>query len=188
MHAVRRRSSCSTWIRGRARPTASRKAAPTTAILVAPVITRCSCSANSAIWRCALRSGNVHSADGWRAVLEPVIARYRGMVKRRYFRGDAAFANPEIYEFRGDGVRDPVVGQPGLAGQDRIPAEAPGRATAARGATLLPQLQLSGAELEKAEACRGKGRMACERALSPRQLYRRQPWRGRRSASSPSTT
>ena len=49
--------------------------------------------------RCALRSGNVHSADGWRAVLEPVVARYRGTVKRRYFRGDAAFANPEIYEF-----------------------------------------------------------------------------------------
>ena len=49
--------------------------------------------------RCALRPGNVHSADGWRAVLEPVIARYRGTVKRLYFRGDAAFANPEIYEF-----------------------------------------------------------------------------------------
>src|SRR5919198_3309542 len=27
--------------------------------------------------RCALRPGNVHSADGWRGVLEPVIARYR---------------------------------------------------------------------------------------------------------------
>jgi len=27
--------------------------------------------------RCVLRPGNVHSADGWRAVLEPVIARYR---------------------------------------------------------------------------------------------------------------
>jgi hypothetical protein len=38
--------------------------------------------------RCALRPGNVHSADGWRAVLEPVIARYRGSVKRLYFRGD----------------------------------------------------------------------------------------------------
>ena len=49
--------------------------------------------------RCALRPGNVHSANGWREVLEPVIARYRGTVKRRYFRGDAAFANPEIYEF-----------------------------------------------------------------------------------------
>ena len=49
--------------------------------------------------RCSLRSGNVHSAAGWRDVLEPVVARYRGTVKRRYFRGDAAFANPEIYEF-----------------------------------------------------------------------------------------
>ena len=45
--------------------------------------------------RCALRPGNVHSAEGWRAVLEPVMARYRGTVKRPYFRGDAAFANPE---------------------------------------------------------------------------------------------
>jgi len=49
--------------------------------------------------RCALRPGNVHSADGWRVVLEPVVARYRNTVKRLYFRGDAAFANPEIYEF-----------------------------------------------------------------------------------------
>src|SRR5216683_1002027 len=49
--------------------------------------------------RCALRSGNVHSAADLRNVLEPVVVRYRGTVKRRYFRGDAAFANPEIYEF-----------------------------------------------------------------------------------------
>jgi hypothetical protein len=49
--------------------------------------------------RCALRSGNAHSAGGWRDVLEPVIARGRGTVKRRYFRADAAVANPEIYEF-----------------------------------------------------------------------------------------
>ena len=55
--------------------------------------------------RCALRPGNVHSADGWRAVLEPVVARYRGTLKRLYFRGDAAFANPEIYEFlEGEGI------------------------------------------------------------------------------------
>jgi len=31
-----------------------------------------------------LRSGNVHSADGWRAVLEPVVIRYQGIVKRLY--------------------------------------------------------------------------------------------------------
>jgi hypothetical protein len=42
--------------------------------------------------RCALRSGNVHSADGWRAVLEPVIARYRGIVKCLHFPGRPAFA------------------------------------------------------------------------------------------------
>src|SRR3954452_17783396 len=49
--------------------------------------------------RCALRSGNVHSAEGWRAVLEPVVARYRTAVKRRYFRADAGFAAPEVYAF-----------------------------------------------------------------------------------------
>ena len=45
-----------------------------------------------------MRRGNVHSAADWRSVLEPVIARYRGTVKRLYFRGDAAFAIPQIYE------------------------------------------------------------------------------------------
>lgn len=49
--------------------------------------------------RCALRSGNVHSADGWHDVLEPVVARYRNRMVRRFFRADAAFANPEVYEF-----------------------------------------------------------------------------------------
>jgi len=49
--------------------------------------------------RCSLRPGNVHSADGWRNVLEPVVERYRERNLRRYFRGDAAFAAPDIYEF-----------------------------------------------------------------------------------------
>ena len=49
--------------------------------------------------RCALRPGNVHSAHEWRDVLEPVVARYRDHKLRRYFRGDAAFAAPDIYEF-----------------------------------------------------------------------------------------
>jgi hypothetical protein len=49
--------------------------------------------------RCALRPGNVHSAHEWRGVLEPVVERYRERDLRRYFRGDAAFASPDIYEF-----------------------------------------------------------------------------------------
>ena len=49
--------------------------------------------------RCALRPGNVHSADGWDSVLKPVIARYKGKVSRLYFRADAGFANPTVYEY-----------------------------------------------------------------------------------------
>jgi hypothetical protein len=49
--------------------------------------------------RCALRPGNVHSADGWDGVLKPVVTRYQGKVSRIYFRADAGFANPEVYEF-----------------------------------------------------------------------------------------
>src|SRR2546425_7317669 len=49
--------------------------------------------------RCALRAGNVHSAHGWREVLDPVVARYRGRALRRLLRGDAAFALPDVYEY-----------------------------------------------------------------------------------------
>src|SRR3979490_1227856 len=49
--------------------------------------------------RCSLRPGNVHSADGWDGVLKPVVARYQGNVSRIYFRADAGFANPEVYEY-----------------------------------------------------------------------------------------
>ena len=48
--------------------------------------------------RALLREGNVHSADEWRSVLEPVVSRYRS-TKKRFFRGDAAFAKPDLYEF-----------------------------------------------------------------------------------------
>jgi hypothetical protein len=47
--------------------------------------------------RCVLRHGNVHSADGWKAVLDPVIARYAERDLLRFFRADAAYASPAIY-------------------------------------------------------------------------------------------
>src|SRR3954464_9260273 len=56
------------------------------------------CNQFGDLGRCMLRPGNVHSADDWRSVLVPVIARYRGRGLTLYFRGDAAFAKPEIYE------------------------------------------------------------------------------------------
>ncbi len=49
--------------------------------------------------RSSLRPGNVHSADDWEGVLKPVVVRYKGRKLRLYFRGDAAFASPEMYEY-----------------------------------------------------------------------------------------
>jgi hypothetical protein len=45
-----------------------------------------------------LRPCNVHSADDWRELLLPEIKRAAGAGKEVAFRGDAAFAKPEIYE------------------------------------------------------------------------------------------
>jgi hypothetical protein len=47
--------------------------------------------------RVLLRRGNVHSSDDWRSVLEPVVDRYREYDVERFFRGDAAFADPNLY-------------------------------------------------------------------------------------------
>jgi hypothetical protein len=44
-----------------------------------------------------LRSGNVHSADGWREFIGPIVQRYLRETVRLLFRADAAFASPEIY-------------------------------------------------------------------------------------------
>jgi hypothetical protein len=55
---------------------------------------------------CRLRPGNVHSAEDWRLVLEPVIDRYRERGIDLYFRADAAFAKPGIYELlEAEGIR-----------------------------------------------------------------------------------
>ena len=46
-----------------------------------------------------LRPWNVHSADGWQELLEPVVKGYRKNGLRLFFRGDAAFGKPEAYEY-----------------------------------------------------------------------------------------
>lgn len=46
------------------------------------------------------RTGNVHSADNWQDVLEPVIKRYRWAgLWRKYLRADAAFAIPKLFDY-----------------------------------------------------------------------------------------
>jgi hypothetical protein len=46
-----------------------------------------------------LRRGNKASAKFWRRVLLPVIERYRQLDIPKFFRGDAAFAIPDLYAF-----------------------------------------------------------------------------------------
>src|SRR4030081_2894242 len=71
--------------------------------------------------RCSLRPGNVHSADGWDGVLKPVVARYRGKVSRIYFRADAGFANPDVYEFlEAEGIKYAIRLPANRVLQDRI--------------------------------------------------------------------
>lgn len=52
--------------------------------------------------RCALRPGNVHSADDWEDVLKPVLTRYsneaRPSITRRRLRADAAFALSALFD------------------------------------------------------------------------------------------
>ena len=118
--------------------------------------------------RCALRPGNVHSADGWKSVLEPVFARYRERGLRRYFRADAAFANPEVYEF---------LEAEGYIYAIRLPANSFCRNVSAICSSVLlvarrsrsgdtTPLQLSGGKLDHATPGRRQGRVASRRALS----------------------
>jgi len=46
-----------------------------------------------------LRPGNVHSADGTLDLFKPIMERYRSWFQLFWFRGDAAFANPKVYEY-----------------------------------------------------------------------------------------
>ena len=75
-----------------------------------------------------------------------MIARYQGKVARLYFRADAAFAMPEVYEFlEAEGIRYTIrlpVNRV-FAGQERPPAHESGRKSAERGAAVSCQLQLS---------------------------------------------
>lgn len=49
--------------------------------------------------RALLFEGQIHSADDWHSVREPVVAPYRDADIRRFFRSDPALANPNTYTF-----------------------------------------------------------------------------------------
>ena len=89
------------WTVQPVRSMASKKPLPTTGISDALATIPCFASTSSEIAKVPLlRPGNVHSADRWKELLEPIVARYeKKKQSAKYFRGDAAFAKPEIYEY-----------------------------------------------------------------------------------------
>ena len=100
MPAVRPMSWCWTWTAASAPPTANRKARPTTAISAAPAIIRCSCSTSSATLNAAPCAPATSTAPMTGALCWSRWWRDTGTrTKRRFFRGDAAFALPDLYEF-----------------------------------------------------------------------------------------
>jgi len=134
--------------------------------------------------RRALRPGNLRSADGWRTALEPVVARYRGIVKRLHFRGDAAFANRRFTSSSKPRAPANTIRGPANRGlQDRIghllksPVGRPPREACRYYASFSYRAQ----RWKKAEACHSEGRMAFRRALSPRGLHRDQSGAARRA-------
>src|SRR5580698_3136722 len=99
MRASRIPPSCLTWIAVSAKPTAAQEGSAYNGHF------GCTCYRPLFVFNqfgdveLSLRSGNVHSANGWRAVLEPIVGRYRDIVKHLYFRDDAAFPIPRDMSF-----------------------------------------------------------------------------------------
>ena len=144
--------------------------------------------------RCALRPGNVHSADGWEDVLKPVLARYsaevRPSITRRRFRADAAFAIPapfDLLEAEGWDYAIRIKGNPKLHEQiGWLMKRRPGRPPQPRRAPVH-QLPLPGEELVEAAPGGGEGRVPSGRAVPDVSASSSPTAACRTSACSPST-
>ncbi len=135
--------------------------------------------------RCSLRSGNVHSADDWEGVLKPVVVRYKGRKVRLYFRGDAAFASPEMYDYlEAEGflyaIRLPAnsVLQESIAHLLSRPVGRPPNHVQRYYASFSYQAGSWGRKRRVA----AKGRMASGRVVPPRWFHRYQPVPPRRAS------
>lgn len=109
---------------------------------------------------CSLRFGKVDSAGDWASVLKPVVVRYKGRKVRLYFRGEAAFTSPKIYDYleaEDLSVRDPPTKESDSTGQHRPSAHEIRWPSAEPCAALLRQLQLSGLKLGQDAARGGHG-------------------------------
>jgi hypothetical protein len=107
-----------------------------------------------------------------------VIARYRGRGLALYFRGDAAFAKPELYELleaEGIGYAIRLPANPVLQARIGHLLTRPVGRPAEEAAGVPRQLQLPGQSWTRPAAVGGQGRVAPGRALPAGRLHRHQP-------------
>ena len=116
-----------------------------------------------------LRPGNVHSADRWKDLLEPIVARYEKKKVRKYFRGDAAFAKPDIYEYLEEkgflyAIRLPA--NEVLQAEIRHLLTRPAGRSASKAHRLVCRFQISSSQLGPASPGDCQGGVASRRTLS----------------------
>ena len=124
-----------------------------------------------------LRAGNVHSADGWEELLLPEIERQQAQGKEVAFRGDAAFARPEIYEANEARQVKYAIRLPANANLERKNhkvVDSPGGKAELQARGPLQELSLPGSELDQGAPGGGKGGVPLRRALPAGWLYRNQ--------------
>ena len=125
-----------------------------------------------------LRPGNVHSADDWQELLEPVVKGYRKKGLRLLFRGDAAFGKPEVYEY----LEQETIGYTIRLSANAVlqreiahllvrPTEWPSQ----KAHRLISRLRLPGPELECFPKSGGQDGVAPGRTVSQNRLHRDQP-------------
>jgi len=126
-----------------------------------------------------LRPGNVHSADGWEELLLPEIERQQAQGKEVAFRGDAAFAKPELYEALEAREVKYAIRLPANDNLQRKITELltrpVGRAEPQAGGAVQ-KLSLSGGELDDSPAGGGEGRVPLRGIVPPRGVHRDQSW------------
>jgi Transposase DDE domain group 1 len=126
-----------------------------------------------------LRPGNVHSSDGWEELLLPEIERQQAQGKEVTFRGDAAFAKPELYEALEERDVQYAIRLPANDNLQRNITELLTRASGTaelQAGGAVQEFSLSGGELDDSPAGGGEGQVPLRGIVPPRRLHCDQSW------------
>jgi hypothetical protein len=132
--------------------------------------------------RCALRPGNVHSADGWEVVPKPVIARYADRHLMQFFGGVLRSPFQSYTElWKRKTISRPSTSGPTVFSRARLAStQAPSRSSAQRREAYPRRLRVSGGVMGQASPCCRQGRVASWRIVPPHRFRCHQPVYGTR--------